>query len=192
MIWLFLKLFYSFAKIGLFGFGGDYAMISLIQGEVVTSHRWLTSSQFADVIAISQVTPGPVGINSATYVGYASVVNAGYAEMWGWLGSFIATLGIVFPSFLLMFLVLKMLMKYSKFPIMELICTLLRPAIIGVVGGAALLLMNKENFSSPNECPWDFWISVFLFVSAFVGITRFKVSPAFMIFLCGMAGWLLF
>ena len=76
---LFLQLFYAFFKIGLFGFGGGYAMISMIQGEVVTRHEWLTSTEFTDIIAISQMTPGPIGINSATYVGYSAVVNAGGA-----------------------------------------------------------------------------------------------------------------
>ena len=69
---LFLQLFYAFFKIGLFGFGGGYAMISMIQGEVVTRHEWLTSTEFTDIIAISQMTPGPIGINSATYVGYGT------------------------------------------------------------------------------------------------------------------------
>ena len=74
---LFLLLFYTFFKIGLFGFGGGYAMLSMIQDEVVTKYQWLTTSQFTDIVAISQMTPGPIGINSATYVGYSAVVNAG-------------------------------------------------------------------------------------------------------------------
>ena len=76
MVLLLLKLFYTFFKIGLFGFGGGYAMISMIQGEVVTRYEWLSSSDFTDIIAISQMTPGPIGINSATYVGYTAMVNA--------------------------------------------------------------------------------------------------------------------
>lgn len=94
---LFLQLFYAFFKIGLFGFGGGYAMISMIQGEVVTRHAWLTSPEFTDIIAISQMTPGPIGINSATYVGYTAVVNAGYSHAWGILGSIITTGAVVLP-----------------------------------------------------------------------------------------------
>ena len=105
MWWLYLNLFYSFFKIGLFGFGGGYAMISLIQGEVVNRHHWLTSGQFTDIVAISQMTPGPIGINSATYVGYTSVVNAGYGHAWGVLGSATATFAVVLPSFVLMLLI---------------------------------------------------------------------------------------
>ena len=77
---LFLQLFYTFFKIGLFGFGGGYAMISMIQGEVVTRYGWLSSSEFTDIVALSQMTPGPIGINSATYVGYTAIVNAGYSH----------------------------------------------------------------------------------------------------------------
>lgn len=102
MALLLLKLFYTFFKIGLFGFGGGYAMISMIQGEVVTRYGWLSSSDFTDIIAISQMTPGPIGINSATYVGYTAMVNAGYSHSIGILGSTIATISVVLPSFILM------------------------------------------------------------------------------------------
>ena len=94
MVLLLLKLFYTFFKIGLFGFGGGYAMISMIQGEVVTRYEWLSSSDFTDIIAISQMTPGPIGINSATYVGYTAMVNAGYSHAVGILGSTVATFSV--------------------------------------------------------------------------------------------------
>ena len=81
MWWLYVKLFYSFFKIGLFGFGGGYAMISLIQGEVVNRYHWLTSGQFTDIVAISQMTPGPIGINSATYVGYSKATQNGVIDI---------------------------------------------------------------------------------------------------------------
>ena len=102
MVLLLLKLFYTFFKIGLFGFGGGYAMISMIQGEVVTRYEWLSSSDFTDIIAISQMTPGPIGINSATYVGYTAMVNAGYSHAVGILSSTVATFSVVLPSFILM------------------------------------------------------------------------------------------
>ena len=88
---IFLYLFYTFCKIGLFGFGGGYAMLSMIQVEVVTRYNWISASEFTDIIAISQMTPGPIGINSATYVGYTAVLNAGYNESWAIFGSCIAT-----------------------------------------------------------------------------------------------------
>ena len=113
---IFLQLFYTFFKIGLFGFGGGYAMLSMIQGEVVTRHDWLSSSEFTDIVAISQMTPGPIGINSATYVGYTAVVNAGYSHAIGILGSAIATCSVVLPSFILMIIISKFFLKYQKHP----------------------------------------------------------------------------
>ena len=77
---VFLQLFWTFLKIGLFTFGGGYAMIALIQNEVTVNHAWLTSQEFTDILAISQMTPGPVGINTATYTGYTAVLNAGYGS----------------------------------------------------------------------------------------------------------------
>lgn len=88
---IFLYLFYTFFKIGLFGFGGGYAMLSLIQGEVVTRYHWINAGEFTDIVAISQMTPGPIGINSATYVGYTAVLNAGYSEAFAVIGSIVAT-----------------------------------------------------------------------------------------------------
>ena len=113
MVLLLLKLFYTFFKIGLFGFGGGYAMISMIQGEVVTRYEWLSSSDFTDIIAISQMTPGPIGINSATYVGYTAMVNAGYSHAVGILGSTVATFSVVLPSFILMIFISRFFLKYA-------------------------------------------------------------------------------
>ena len=87
---IFLELFITFFQIGLFGFGGGYGMLSLIQGEVVHNHEWLTTSEFTNIVAISQMTPGPIGINSATYCGYTAVHNAGFGYWMSILGSFTA------------------------------------------------------------------------------------------------------
>ena len=114
MIMLFLELFLTFFQIGLFGFGGGYAMLSMIQGEVVTRYGWITASEFTDIVAISQMTPGPIGINSATYVGYTAVSNAGYSEIWAIVGSVTATLAVILPSFILMIAISKFFLKYQK------------------------------------------------------------------------------
>ena len=111
---LFLQLFYTFFKIGLFGFGGGYAMLSMIQGEVVTKHHWITPSEFTDIVAISQMTPGPIGINSATYVGYAAVTDAGYAPWIGIVGAGTATLAVILPSFLLMLTISRLLLRHNR------------------------------------------------------------------------------
>lgn len=177
---LYLQLFYSFFKIGLFGFGGGYAMLSLIQGEVVTRHNWLSAQEFTDIIAISQMTPGPIGINSATYVGFAAT-----GSVWG---SALATFAVMLPSFILMLTISKFFLKYQKHPVVESIFCGLRPAIVGLLASAALVLMNKENFNSPNEDLYSFIISVCIFLVAFIGTRKFKVHPIVMIIACGVIG----
>jgi chromate transporter len=189
---IFLYLFYTFAKIGLFGFGGGYAMLSMIQGEVVTRYHWISASEFTDIVAISQMTPGPIGINSATYVGYTSVVNAGFAPVYGVLGSAIATFAVVLPSFILMILLSKFFLKYQKHPVVESIFSGLRPAVVGLLAAAALVLMTADNFGSPATDMYQFVISVVLFVTAFIATRKYKVNPILMIVLCGVAGGLLY
>lgn len=189
---IFLQLFITFFEIGLFGFGGGYGMLSLIQGEVVTKHAWLTAAEFTDIVAVSQVTPGPIGINSATYVGYAAVTHAGYSASWGMLGSCLATVAVVLPSFLLMLLVVKFFQKYRDNAIVESMFVSLRPTVVGLIAAAAILLMTRENFSTPSESSWQFYISLFLFISTFIGTQYFKINPIRMILLCGLAGLLLY
>ncbi len=188
---IFLKLFITFFQIGLFGFGGGYGMLSLIQGEVVHKHAWLTTSEFTDIVAISQMTPGPIGINSATYCGYTAVHNEGFGYWMSVLGSFTATFALVLPSFILMILIAKILMKYMNTSSVQSVFSGLRPAVVGLLAAATLLLMNPENFSAPDVNPWQFWISCALFVASFVGTKYFKVNPIRMICYAGVAGLLL-
>lgn len=186
---IFLQLFYTFFKIGLFGFGGGYAMISMIQGEVVTRHEWLSSNEFTDIMAISQMTPGPIGINSATYVGYSAVVNAGYSHAVGILGSTIATVSVVLPSFILMVLISKFFLKYQKHPIIASVFEGLRPGVVGLLAAAALVLMNRENFGTYN---WQILTSIILFAGTFIASYRYKVNPILLIVICGIIGYVTF
>jgi len=135
----YLTLFYTFFKIGLFGFGGGYAMLSIIQFEVVEAHQWLTASEFTDIVAISQVTPGPIAINSATYIGYQ--VTGGTV-----LGSAIATIAVCLPSIIIMSLICRffLLFKNNRYVIAAL--SGMKPAAIGLIAAAAIMLMNKQNF----------------------------------------------
>ena len=181
---LYLQLFYTFFKIGLFGFGGGYAMLSMIQGEVVARHGWLTSQEFTDIVAISQMTPGPIGINSATYVGFTAT-----GSVWG---SIIATLAVVLPSFILMLAISKFFLKYQKHPVVEAVFSGLRPAVVGLLASAALVLMNAENFSSPKEDMYSFIISCLIFLVAFIGTRKYKINPILMIVACGIAGLILY
>ena len=187
---IFIQLFIAFFEIGLFGFGGGYAMISLIQGMVVTRYHWLTVSEFTNAIAISQMTPGPIGINSATYCGYTAIRNAGFSEITGIFGSLTATIAIILPSLVLMILISKMFMKYMDSPIIQDVFSGLRPAVVGLLAAATLLLMTPENFSTPSDS-WTFWISIGLFIATFVGTKLVKINPLSMIGCTAFAGLLL-
>ncbi len=181
---IYLQLFYAFFKIGLFGFGGGYAMLSLIQGEVVTRYNWVSTQEFTDIVAISQMTPGPIGINAATYVGFTAT-----GSVWG---SVVATFAVVLPSFILMLTISKFFLKYQKHPVVVSIFNGLRPAIVGLLAAAALVLMNTENFGSPTQDTYSFVISVLIFIVAFIGTRKYKVNPILMILCCGLAGFLLY
>ena len=185
---LFLELFYTFFKIGLFSFGGGYGMLSVIQGEVVSRHGWLSAAEFTDIVAVSQMTPGPIGINSATYVGYTAVFNSGAPEWLAVVGSLVASLAVMLPSVLLMLIVSRFFMKHSNNRNVEAVFKALRPTVVGLIASAALLLMTKENFGSMQETPLQFWVSVALFVAAFVAMKFFKVSPILILLLAGAFG----
>ena len=188
---VFLELFYTFFIIGLFGFGGGYGMLSLIQTQTVVQHHWLSSAEFTNIVAISQMTPGPIGINAATYCGYTAAHNAGFGTWMAVLGSATATFALVLPSLILMVLISKMLMKYMKTSAVQDVFAGLRPAVVGMLGAAALLLMTEENFSSPLTHPWQFWVSVFLFAATFIGTKFLKINPIRMIGYAAVAGLLL-
>ena len=189
---IYVELFLTFFQIGLFGFGGGYAMLSMIQGEVVSNHHWISSSEFTDIVAISQMTPGPIGINSATYVGYTAAINAGYSPVWGVLGSMTATFAVVLPSFILMIAISRFFLKYQKHPMVEAVFRGLRPAVVGLLAAAALLLMTAENFGNFQTDTYQFIVSICIFLVAFIGTRKYKVSPILMIVLCGIAGWVLY
>ena len=188
---IYLYLFITFFEIGLFGFGGGYGMLSLIQTETVVHHHWLSTAEFTNIVAISQMTPGPIGINSATYCGYTAVHNAGYNGAMAVLGSFTATFALVLPSLILMILISRMFMKYMNTPIVQSIFTGLRPAVVGLLLAATLLLCNAENFSTPSDDAWQFWISIGIFVATFIGTKVYKISPVRLIVFAAFAGLLL-
>lgn len=188
---IFLQLFYTFFIIGLFGFGGGYGMLSLIQTETVVNHHWLSTAEFTNIVAISQMTPGPIGINSATYCGYTAVHNAGMGETMAVLGSATATFALVLPSLILMILISKMFLKYMNTPTVQAIFGGLRPTVVGLLAAATLLLCNSENFSTPDINPWQFFISLFLFLATFIGTMWLKINPIRMICYAAVAGLVL-
>ena len=165
-----------YLKIGIFGFGGGYAMLSLIQYEVVDKYHWLTLQEFTDVVAISQMTPGPIGINSATYIGYTAT-----GSVWG---SVIATFAVCLPSFLLVLLISFFYAKFKNNKYVAAAFTGLRPMTVGLIGAAALLLMNKENFID--------YKSILIFAGAFLLTWKYKIHPILMICLAGVAGLVIY
>ena len=185
---IFIELFYTFLKIGLFSFGGGYGMLSVIQGEVVTRHAWLTPAEFTDIVAISQMTPGPIGINSATYVGYTAVLNTTGSAEWAIVGSLVASFAVMLPSLVLMLVLSYCLIKYGKQRAVEMLFKALRPVVVGLIASAALLLMTEENFGSPTGSLLQFVVSVLIFVAAFAAMKFYKISPILILVIAGAFG----
>ncbi|MBQ3740673.1 MAG: chromate transporter [Bacteroidales bacterium] len=186
---IFLRLFLTFLKIGAFSFGGGLATIALIQHDVVEKQGWLTSQEFTDIVATSQITPGPVGINTATYTGYTAIVNAGYSEWMGVLGAFIASFSVILIPVILMLIVSKFLLKHKDNRIIATTMSVLRLAVVGLVAAAALLLVTPETFG--NVSP-QLWISIGIFAAVFVVSLKFKTSPILLILLSGVVGGLVY
>lgn len=181
---IFLELFWTFFVIGMFTIGGGYAMLSLIQNEVVTVHGWISDGTFTDIVAISQMTPGPIGINSATYIGYEVLANSGASEFMCILGSFTATFAVVLPSFIIVLMLCKVYEKWKNHYMFQGIMAGLKPATIGLIGTAALGLATAENFID--------WKSYVLCLLAFLALYFKKVGPFAIIGIGAIAGLLIY
>lgn len=173
---VYLKLIWAYLKIGLFGFGGGYAMLSLIQREVVDS-GWISSTTFTDIVAISQMTPGPIGINSATYIGY--VVTG---SVWG---SVLVTATVVLPPFVLVLYASHFIRKHKESAVIKGVFMGLRPVVVGLIASAALLLMNEENFGTATP---DCIKSIAICVASFCVVYFTKIHPIFIIIAAGIIG----
>lgn len=174
---IYLQLLYVFLKIGLMGFGGGYAMLSMIQFETVDHFGWLTLMEYSDMLAISQMTPGPVSINMATYVGYTLA---------GLPGAVVATVSLCLPSVALMFLVIRFLMGNKDNKYVQYAMAGLRPILGGLILAAALMLFNRESFADFGIGNYN--ISVLIFIASFVALYYFKVNPILLIVLSGVIG----
>ena len=183
---LFFQLFWTFLKIGLFTFGGGYAMVALIQDEVCTRFGWLTPQEFTDILAVSQATPGPIGINAATYTGYTAVVNAGYVPWLGVVGSLLASGAVILRPVALMVLAVRFLQRMKGNQDVANVTRVLRMAVVGLVAAAALQLLNVESFGLPG---WNlqFIVSALLFAIVFT-LSMKKVSPIWLIVASGVVG----
>lgn len=172
---IYLQLFLSFLKIGFFGFGGGYAMLSLIQSEVVVRHAWLTGTQLTDIVAISQMTPGPIAINSATFVGYTVTGNV--------LGSLLATTAVCLPPLTLMAAITVFYHKVQHNRFVEGALKWMRPMLAGMIGAAALVFLNRDSFID--------WTSAVIFAAAFAA-TWFKADAILIIVLAAITGIILY
>lgn len=192
---IYLQLFLSFLKIGVFGFGGGLAILSLIQHEV-ESNGWLTQSEFVDIVAVSQVTPGPIGINCATYVGYTAT-----GSVWG---SVVATTAIVLPSLAIMLALCKVYFvlntRFQRSVYFQNTMHFLRLSVLGLIAAAALCLMTPTSFID-----WRSWV-IFAMVCLFTVLPQFTRSspkvlskiidtlshPILLIVLAGVAGYVIY
>ena len=172
---IYLQLLYSYLKIGFFGFGGGYAMLSLIHNEIVERNAWLTEQEFADIVAISQVTPGPIAVNSATYVGYNVTGN-----VWG---SIIATVAVCLPALTVMLLATRFYLKLSGNRYVAGAMRGMQPMIVGMIAAAALLLVTPATFID-----WRSW-AIF---GACLAAAFFRVNPIILIVLSGVVGFLIY
>lgn len=186
---IYIQLFVTFFLIGLFTFGGGAAMLSLIQTQVVSKFGWLTEGQFTDIVAIPQCTPGPIGVNCATYTGY---------EVAGVAGSALATFALVLPSFIIFYGIIRLYNKYHQTSLFGDIMSGLRPAVAGLIGAAALILMFRINLEgglpqisvlTENFGHWTSWV---IMAVSFVAAFFFKVNPILLIVAGGIAGLLLY
>lgn len=176
---IYLQLFFSFLQIGAFSFGGGYAAMPLIQSQVVTLHGWLTASEFTDLITISQMTPGPIAINSATFVG---------TRIAGPLGALTATAGCILPSCILVTLLARIYLRYRNLTLIQGVLKSLRPAVIAMIGAAGVsilatafwgdgaVLINTVNLRA-----------VCIFAASLLLLMRFKMNPIQVMVLAGLA-----
>lgn len=181
---IYVELFLTFFLIGMFTIGGGYAMLSLIQNEVVTVHGWITDTTFTDIVAISQMTPGPIGINSATYIGYEVLKQSGASEFMSVMGSFTATFAVVLPSFIIVLMLCKAYEKWKNHYMFLGIMRGLKPATLGLIGTAALSLANPDNFID--------WKSFIICIVAFLALHYKKIGPLSIIGLSALVGLLIY
>ena len=192
------QLAWTFFLIGAFTIGGGYAMLSLIQNQVVVEHPWISEATFTDIVAVSQMTPGPVGINSATYVGYDVLYNATGSNLLGICGSLTATLALMIPSFIIMLLIVKFYLKFRSSKLYAGTMDWLKPCVVGLIGAAAIILVLKTTWTgytptvqvvTDNFPDWKSWV---LLGGAFAASYWGKVNPIYVILSGAVLGILLY
>lgn len=179
---IYWELFYAFFKIGLFTIGGGYASLPLIENEVVHANQWLNLQEYMDTVTISQITPGPIAINSATFVG---------TKVAGFAGSVVATMGVVAPSIIIALILAKLYYKYRNVDTMQGVLMGLRPAVVALIGSAGASLMVAALFQTSGVSIMGYEVNIvaiILMVLAVFGLRKYKIDSILVIFLCGIAG----
>lgn len=180
---IYLSLFLSFLQVGMFSIGGGYAAMPLIQNQVVTQHSWLTMSEFTDLVTIAEMTPGPIAINAATFVG---IRIAGIG------GAIVATLGCIFPSLILVSLLAFVYYRYKKLSMLQSILACLRSAVVALIASAGVSILLQVVFQGYSFDLSHFnWISTILFLLAFLTLRKFKWNPILVMLLCGLCNLLI-
>ena len=176
-----LQLFLSFVQIGLFSIGGGYAAIPLIQSQTVDLHHWLTAEQFMDLATIAEMTPGPIAINGATFVGL---------RVAGLPGAIIATFGCILPSLFIVSLLACIYRKYRELPMLQSVLASLRPAVVALIGAAGLNMLLQVAFGGRLQISLENaqWGAIALFAAAFFALRKFKTNPILTMALCGAGG----
>ncbi len=195
---LILQLAWTFLLVGTFTFGGGYAMLSLLQAQVVTAHGWISESTFTDIVAISQMTPGPIGINAATYIGYDVLFQATGSQVLGITGSAVSTLALMLPSFVIMLAIVKFYTHFRGSRLFEGTMGWLRPTVAGLIGAAAVILIVKTTWSGmtpaftlveENFPDWKSWV---LLGGAFTASYWGKINPILLILAGAILGLILY
>lgn len=177
---IYLELFLSFLQVGLFSIGGGYAAMPLIQNEVVTTHNWLTMAEFTDLITIAEMTPGPIAINAATFVGI---------RIAGFWGAVLATLGCILPSCFIVSLLAFIYYRYKGVSAIQSVLSSLRPAVVALIAGAGLSILQMVLFGElPAELHNLKWAGAGLFLAAFLILRKWKWNPILVMSCCGAAG----
>lgn len=198
---IYWQLIWAYIKIGIFGFGGGYAMLSLVRKAVVDP-GWISDYMFTDIVAISQMTPGPIGINSATYIGFVapSAVNPTLTGVWwGILGSCLATIAVVLPPYIMTLYSSHFIRRHKESGVIKGIFFGLRPVVVGLIASAAIMLMNKANFC-PDGTLFQLVVSVLICVASFCmvffripwGGRKIKIHPITVIIIAGVTGYLIY
>ena len=176
---IYIQLFFSFLQVGLFSFGGGYAAMPLIQGQVVTMHQWLSMSEFTDLITISQMTPGPIAVNSATFVGI---------KVAGLPGAIAATAGCILPSCILVTVIAKLYLKYRNMELLRGVLGSLRPAVVAMIASAGISILITAFWENRDliALAGTKWSLVVIFVVCMILLRKVKMNPIWVMVLAGV------